>query len=128
MPRKTLRKPPTGKPLSLELTLKHWTALLAGDLSLNEYAYRNQVYRNEFILGVQKHFPQEWEEFKDKIGPIVQRNCAHCGREFYVNARIQKFCKYACREQAWLAVPENAEANRAKINRWRANRKQKPIV
>lgn len=86
------------------MTRKHWDAILVFPLKktkLNTYCRMNSLYRQEMILSVIKHFPQEWEQHRDAVGPIAVGKCKHCGLEFYANNPRQGFCNRWCYRQYW---------------------------
>lgn len=125
MPPPGTRKP-SGKPLRRELAVKHWQDLLASGLTLSRYARRGKLFRGELVASFIKHVPQEWEEHKGKLGPILEGSCARCGRQFYLNWGNQRFCGGTCRDQAWRSKPEVIEYQRAKTARWRQDHPDRP--
>lgn len=85
-------------------TRTHWDAILAGlPLPLKTYCRRQGLYRQDMILSVIKHFPDEWQEWKDKVGPVIVKKCTYCGLDFYVNNPRQGFCNRWCYRQHWRA-------------------------
>lgn len=96
----TINKP---KAFTKKEANQHWFAMLDSTYTLNKYCRKNGVLRSQLILAVQKFFPQEWEQKKGRIGPIVTGNCEHCSLFFYANIGGQKYCGGTCARTRWVA-------------------------
>lgn len=101
------------KPLTKKEANQHWFAMLDSPYTLNKYCRKNGVLRSVLILAVQKFFPEEWEQKKGRIGPIITGNCNYCGLLFYANVGGQKYCDGRCARNRWVAkTPAYREAKR----------------
>jgi hypothetical protein len=101
------------KAYNRQQTRKLWDEMLESRTVLRTWCRNSRVYPANLIISVIKHFPYEWEEWKDKLGPIIVKTCEYCKRDFYANVSSQRRCDIRCARNDWIAKnPEYAERKR----------------
>jgi len=107
-------------------TRKMWDELLESRQMLRHWCYAGKVPASDLIYSMLKHFPAEWEQWKDRLGKLHEGTCEFCTRHFYGNVKAQRFCDDVCARNNWISRQEDFHGNkRARDTEYRERKREK---
>jgi hypothetical protein len=94
--RRHVTKLPRGAGFDKVSTKRHLVAMTAFPGSATKYAVANGMNINTLVTALQRHYPQEWQDYLSRRGGLPTRQCAYCHQDFIPASIKQKACTRKC--------------------------------
>lgn len=92
------RKIPRGAGLDKARVARMYKELNASGISLRQYCRRDGMAIDLFVIALQKHNPEQWNDYSKRHG-LEATVCHYCGAEYYPMSKKQKNCTRQCGSQ-----------------------------